>query len=101
MINYILHDHLGKTIERWAWINHVAFLDLSPAERADFVRAYLVAIGEAGCIGTLDWTHRGYPTAPFWRARFFPYPRAVSLVSWTFNPAISLAGIREVYEIQV
>jgi len=31
MINYILHDHLGKTIERWAWINHVAFPDLSPA----------------------------------------------------------------------
>jgi len=101
MINYILHDHLGKTVERWAWINHVAFPDLSPSERANFIRAYLQAIKEAGCIGTLDWTHRGYPAAPFWRARFFPYPRAVNLVSWTLNPAISLAGIPEVYEIQV
>jgi hypothetical protein len=101
MINCILHDHLGKNVERWAWINHVAFPDLSPAERANFIRAYLRVIREAGCIGTLDWTHRGYPTAPFWRARFFPYPRAVNLVSWTFNPAISLAGIPEVYEIQV
>jgi hypothetical protein len=27
--------------------------------------------------------------------------RAVNLVSWTFNPSISLAGIPEVYEIQV
>lgn len=101
MINYILHDHLGKTVERWAWINHVAFPDLSPAERGHFIQAYLSAIKEAGCIGTLDWTHRGWPAAPFWRARFFPYPRAVNLVSWTFNPAISLAGIPEVYEIQV
>jgi len=101
MINYILHDHLGKSTERWAWINHVAFPDLSPAERAHFIRAYLRAVKEAGCIGTLDWTHRGYQTSPFWRARFFPYPRAVNLVSWTFNPAISLAGIPEVYEIQV
>jgi hypothetical protein len=101
MINYILHDHLGKTVERWAWINHVAFPDLRPAERANFIRAYLAAIKEAGCIGTLDWTHRGYSRTPFWRARFFPYPRAVNLVSWTFNPAISLAAIPEVYEIQV
>jgi hypothetical protein len=101
MINFILHDHIGRTVERWAWINHVAFPDLTPAERAGFIRAYLLAIKEAGCIGTLDWTHRGYSAAPFWRARFFPYPRAVNLVSWTFNPAISLAGIPEVYEIQV
>jgi hypothetical protein len=101
MINYILHDHLGKTVERWAWINHVAFPDLAPTERANFIRAYLKAIQEAGCIGTLDWTHRGYPTAPFRRARFFPYPRAVNLLSWTFNAAISLAEIPEVYEIQV
>lgn len=79
----------------------VVLREYRPAERADFIRAYLKAIQEAGCIGTLDWTHRGYPTAPFWRARFFPYPRAVNLVSWTFNPAISLAGIPEVYEIQV
>jgi GNAT superfamily N-acetyltransferase len=101
MINYILHDHLGKTVERWAWINHIAFPDLSRAERAHFIQAYLGAIKAAGCIGTLDWTRRGWPGGPFWRARFFPYPRAVNLVSWTFNPEISLAGIPVVYEIQV
>ncbi len=101
MINYILHDHLGKTVERWAWINHLAFPDLTPFEKAAVIRAYLLAIREAGCIGTLDWTRRGYPAAPLFRARFFPYPRAVNLLSWTFNPSISLAGIPEVYEIQV
>jgi GNAT superfamily N-acetyltransferase len=101
MINFILHDHLGKKVERWAWINHVAFPDLAPAERASFLRAYLARIREDGFIGTIDFTKRGWPAGPFYRARFIPYPRAVNLVSWTFNPEISLAGIPVVYEIQV
>jgi GNAT superfamily N-acetyltransferase len=101
MVNFILHDHLGKTVERWAWINHVAFPDLSPAERASFLRAYLARIRDDGFIGTIDFTKRGWPAGPFYRARFIPYPRAVNLVSWTFNPEISLAGIPIVYEIQV
>jgi GNAT superfamily N-acetyltransferase len=101
MVNFILHDHLGKKVERWAWINHVAFPDLSPAERASFLRTYLARIREDGFIGTIDFTKRGWPAGPFYRARFIPYPRAVNLVSWTFNPEISLAGIPIVYEIQV
>jgi GNAT superfamily N-acetyltransferase len=101
MINFILHDHLGKIVERWAWINHVAFPDLSPAERVSFLRAYLARIRDDGFIGTIDFTKRGWPAGPFYRARFIPYPRAVNLVSWTFNPDISLAGIPIVYEIQV
>ena len=101
MINFILHDHLGKTVERWAWINYVAFPDLSRAERASFLRAYLVRIRDDGFVGTIDFTKRGWPAGPFYRARFIPYPRAVNLVSWTFNPGISLAGIPVVYEIQV
>lgn len=101
MVNFILHDHLGKKVERWAWINHVAFPDLSPAERASFLRTYLARIREDGFIGTIDFTKRGWPAGPFYRARFIPYPRAVNLVSWTFNPDISLAGIPVVYEIQI
>jgi GNAT superfamily N-acetyltransferase len=101
MINFILHDHLGKKVERWTWINHVAFPDLSPAERVAFLRAYLTRIRADGFIGTIDFTKRGWPAGPFYRARFIPYPRAVNLVSWTFNPDISLAGIPVVYEIQV
>lgn len=101
MVNFVLHDHLGKKVERWAWINHVAFPDLDRAERTAFLRAYLARIREAGCIGTIDFAKRGWPAGPFYRARFIPYPRAVNLVSWTFNPDISLAGIPVVYEIQV
>jgi GNAT superfamily N-acetyltransferase len=101
MVNFVLHDHLGKKVERWAWINHVAFPDLTPAEQASFLRAYLARIREDGSIGTIDFTKRGWPAGPFYRARFIPYPRAVNLVSWTFNPDISLAGIPVVYEIQV
>mgnify|MGYP001267594705 CR=1 FL=1 len=101
MINFVLHDHLGKTVERWAWINHVAFPGLSPAERASFLRAYLSRIRAEGFVGTIDFTKRGWPAGPFYRARFIPYPRAVNLVSWTFNPGLSLAGIPVVYEIQV
>lgn len=101
MINYIGHDQLGKTVERYAWINHVAFPGLAPAERAAFLRAYLGRIRDRGYVATVDFNKRGWPAGPFYRAGFIPYPRAVNLVSWTFDPAISLAGIPVVYEIQV
>ncbi len=101
MINFISHDQLGKTVERYAWINHVAYPDLSPSEQTAFLRAYLVRIREDGFVATVDFGKRGWPAGPFYRARFIPYPRAVNLVSWTFAPDISLAGIPVVYEIQV
>ena len=101
MINYVKHDQLGKQVERYAWINHVAFPDLAPAERAAFLRAYLIRIREEGFIATVDFNKRGWPVGPFYRAHFIPYPRSVNLVSWTFNPEIVLAGIPVVYEIQV
>lgn len=101
MINFVRHDQLGKTVERYAWINHVAFPDLSPAERAAFLRAYLRRIRKDGYVAAVDFNKRGWPAGPFFRARFIPFPRAVTLTSWTFNPALSLAGIPVVYEIQV
>jgi GNAT superfamily N-acetyltransferase len=101
LINFIAHDQLGRTIERYAWINHIAYPDLSPAEQAAFLRAYLARIREDGFVATIDFDKRGWPAGPLYRARFIPYPRAVNLVSWTFNPEISLAEIPVVYEIQV
>ena len=101
MINFISQDQLGKTVERYAWINHVAYPDLSPSEQAAFLRAYLLRVREDGFVATVDFGKRGWPAGPFYRARFIPYPRAVNLVSWTFAPDISLAGIPIVYEIQV
>lgn len=101
MINFIWHEHLGKTKEMWAWINHVAYPELSGKERFGFVQAFLKYCREAGCVGTIEWARKYYPLGPFYRSRFFPYFRAVNLVSWTFNPEISLANIPDVYEIQV
>ncbi len=101
MINYVLHDQLGRTTERYAWINHVAFPDLSRSEQVAFLRAWLHRIRAEGIVATVDFGRRGWPAAPFYRTRFIPYPRAVQLVSWTFHPELSLAGIPIVYEIQV
>jgi hypothetical protein len=101
LINFIYHEHLGKTTERWAWINHVAYPDLKPNERVDFIRAFLGYIRDEGCIGAIEWTKRYYPMGPLYRSRFFPYFRTVNMVSMTFNPEISLKSIPDVYEVQI
>jgi hypothetical protein len=101
LINFIYHDHMAKTKERWAWINHVAYPDLTPQEQRAFVQSYLEYIKSQGCLGTVEWTRGYYSLLPFFRSRFFPYFRAVNMVSWTFNPEISLRNLSKVYEIQV
>lgn len=101
LINFITHDHLGKVTERWAWINHVAYPELTPRERTDFIRAFLCHIKDKDCIGAIEWTKKYYPMRPLYRARFFPYFRSVNMVSMTFNPDISLSSIPDVYEIQI
>jgi hypothetical protein len=101
LINFIYHDHLGKTKERWAWINHVAYPALSSRERRRFVEAFLCYIQDAGCLGAVEWTRKYYPMEPLYRNRFFPYFRQVNLVAWTFNREISLTKIPAVYEVQI
>jgi GNAT superfamily N-acetyltransferase len=101
LINFIYHDHLGKTKERWAWINHVAYPALSSRERREFVEAFLCYIQETGCLGAVEWSRKYYPMVPLYRNRFFPYFRYVNIVAWTFNPDISLKKIPAVYEVQI
>lgn len=101
MINFIYHEHLGKTTERWAWINHVAFPELTSPERADFMRNFLCYIKGNNCIGAIEWTKKYYPMTPLYSARFFPYFRSVNMMSMTFNPEISLHKIPDVYEVQI
>jgi GNAT superfamily N-acetyltransferase len=101
LINFISHEHLGKTREKWAWINHVAYPGLTPRERLQFVDAFLCYIQDAGFVGATEWTRKYYPMEPFYRARFFPYFRYVNLVSWTFNPELSLKNVPAVYEVQI
>ncbi len=100
-INFILHDHLGRTRERWAWVNHVAYSSLNPREQAGFVHAFLSHVRSLGGIGAVEWTKGYYSPSALYRAHFFPYPRAVDLYSWTFNPELSLSGIRACNEIVV
>jgi hypothetical protein len=100
-VNFILHDHLCKTKERWAWINHVAYPDLTPGERFRFIQAFLRAIRTQGCLGAIEWTKGYYPQSPLYRAHFFPYFRSVNMYSWTFNPEISLSKVKECNEILV
>lgn len=99
--NFIYHDHLGKTKERWAWVNHIACPGLSPRERLLFIQAFLRYIRAQDCIGVIEWTKGYYPMGPLYRARFFPYFRSVNMYSWTFNPEISLSKVRECNEILV
>jgi len=101
LINFIYHDHLGRSRERWAWMNHVAYPRLSPRERHAFIQAFLAYIRDRGCVGAVEWIRKYYPMESLYRARFFPYFRYVNLVSWTFRPGLSLAGLPAVYEVQI
>jgi GNAT superfamily N-acetyltransferase len=101
LINFIYHDHLGNTKERWAWINHVAYPALSSRERRHFVQAFLCYVQDAGCLGAVEWARKYYPMEPLYRNRFFPYFRYVNQVAWTFNREISLTKIPAVYEVQI
>lgn len=101
LINFILYDHLARTKERWAWINHIAYPELSPKERVGFMRAFLHYIKERGFLGTVEWTKNYYPMKPLYRSGFFPYFRSVRLVSWIFNPSVSLRNISDVYALQI
>ncbi len=85
----------------WAWINHVAYPDLSPRERHRFIQAFLRHIQAQDFIGAVEWTKGYYPQGSFYRAHFFPYFRSVNLYSWTFNPEINLSNVRECNEILV
>lgn len=100
-INFIYHDHLGKTTERWAWINHLAYPGLSPRERFRFIQAFLRYVRTQDCIGVIEWTKGYYPMGPLYRSRFFPYFRSAKMYSWTFNPGISLSQVKSCNEILV
>jgi GNAT superfamily N-acetyltransferase len=101
LINFIYHDHLGHTKERWAWINHVAYPALSSRERKRFVEAFLCYIKDSGCLGAVEWIRKYYPMEPLYRCRFFPYFRYVNQVAWIFDPELSLGKIPSIYEVQI
>jgi hypothetical protein len=101
LINWVYHQHFGKTIERWAWVNQVAWPELSGNERLDFVNSFLTYLKSKDCVGALEWTKKYYSLAPLYRAHFFPYFRAVNLISWNFNSELRIKNIPDVFEAQI
>ncbi len=100
LVNFIYHDHLARTVERWAWVHHLAYPDLDGRSQLDFVQAFLRYIRDAGCLGAIEWTRGYYPQGAFYRAGFFPYFRSVNLCAWMFDPDLTFGKVKSVYEIQ-
>jgi len=101
VLAYVLVEHVGRKRVPWAWINHVAWDDLSGPERRSFVKSFLQVAHRQGCAGVVEWSKQVYPNAALYAARFVPYPRQVDLMAWRFRPDISLTGIPDVYEVQI
>ena len=101
LVNFNSHDHIGRTVEKWAWFNHVAYPDLDRQERYRFIQDFLRIIHQAGYLGAIEWTKNYYSLKPLYRSRFFPYFRGINLMAWVFRPGLSLRAIPDVYEIQV
>ncbi len=101
LINFIIHEHLGRTTERWAWVNHTALQRLSSGEQRAFVRGFLHAVNDMGCVGAVEWIRGYYSLKPFFRSHFFPYFRRVNLVAWTFNSGLDLSRTKKVYEVHI
>jgi hypothetical protein len=101
VIACVMVDHVGKKVVPWAWINHVCWDDLSFSERRSFLRTFIIRASQEGCAGVVEWSKKVYPTAALYALRFVPYPRQVDMTAWRFRDDISLAGIPDVYEVQI
>lgn len=98
VISYTAIEHIGGAPGYYAWLNHVHYSRLDKRERHFFVAGFLKDAAENGCISVLEWNKNYYDKKPLWRCRFMPYPRVLKLVSWIFNPEISMAGLDGFYD---
>lgn len=98
---YVVIDHVGRKAVPWAWINHLAWDQLSLRERIVFLNTFLNQAAEQGCAGAVEWSKQVYPTAALYAAHFVPYPRRVDMMAWRFRDDISLSNIPAVAEVQI
>jgi GNAT superfamily N-acetyltransferase len=98
VINYTMVEHVGQTTAYYAWLNHVHYAELSRSEQIFFVASFLKDAAQKGCASVLEWNKNYYDKKALWRCRFIPYPRILRLVSWIFNPEISMANLDSFYE---
>jgi GNAT superfamily N-acetyltransferase len=101
VLAYVIVEHVGRKRVPWAWINHVVWDELSFPERVSLLKSFLRQAHEQGCAGVVEWSKQVYPNRALYAARFVPYPRQVDLMAWRFRQDISLAGIPDVYEVQI
>ncbi len=49
----------------------------------------------------IEWNKGYYSAGALYASGFFPYPRRIDFMAWRFRGGFSLAGIRDVAEIQL
>lgn len=101
LINYLEHEHLGKSVERWAWLNHLHLDLLDSEEKRQVINYFLRYLAARGTIGVIEWNKGYYSQGFLYRSRFFPYLRSVNLYAWIFNPGLQLRKMKKIYEVQI
>lgn len=101
LINYLEHEHLGKSVERWAWLNHLHLDQLSPKEKREVMNCFLRSLAARGIVGVIEWNKGYYSQGFLYRSRFFPYFRSVNLYAWVFNNSLCLDKTKRIYEVQI
>ncbi|HAR37012.1 MAG TPA: hypothetical protein DCR87_08995 [Acidobacteria bacterium] len=101
LLNYLEHDHLGRSLERWAWLNHLYLDSLTPAEKRQVINRFLHYLYSRGMVGVVEWSKGYYSQGFLYRSRFFPYFRHVNLLAWVFNPELVFKPLKGVYEVQI
>lgn len=101
LVNYLEHEHLGKSVERWAWLNHLHLDLLDSKEKRQVINYFLRYLADRGTIGVIEWNKGYYSQGFLYRSRFFPYFRSVNLYAWIFNPGLQLKKMKKIYEVQI
>lgn len=101
ILAWVSVDHVGRRAVPWAWLNHVCWGQLPFAARRRFLAAFAWTAHTQGAAGVIEWNKGYYPAGALYASRFFPYPRQIDFMAWRFRGDFSLAGIRDVAEIQL
>ncbi|MCR4395532.1 MAG: GNAT family N-acetyltransferase [Candidatus Saccharicenans sp.] len=101
LLNYLEHEHLGQSPERWAWLNHLYLDSLEPAEKIQVINRFLLHLFSRGIVGVVEWSKGYYSQGFLYRSHFFPYFRHVNLLAWVFQPELVFRPVKGVYEVQI
>jgi len=101
LINYLEHEHLGKSVERWAWLNHLHLELLNSEEKKEVVNCLLNYLAGQGMVGVIEWNKGYYSQSCLFGSRFFPYFRSINLYAYVFNPDLRFGKMKKIYEVQI